>query len=62
MNYIIGFRKYFLNNYKKAIFKAKLTGNKDILLALQEHIWTNINLTREEKISILKELGIWRIR
>ena len=62
MKYLESFKKYFLPNYKKAIFKAKLLNDTDTLIELQKTIWTNWNLTKNEKIKLLKELGIWKIQ
>lgn len=61
-NYVNEFKKYFLPNFKKAVFKAKLMNDKNTLIELQTSIWQNWNLTRKEKEKILKELGIWRIK
>ncbi len=61
MKYLESFKKYFLPNYKKAIFKAKLLNDKETLFELQNSIWSNWNLTKNEKIKLLKELGIWKI-
>ena len=61
MKYLESFKKYFLPNYKRAIFKAKLKNDTDALIELQNTIWSNWNLTKNEKIKLLKELGIWKI-
>lgn len=61
MKYLESFKKYFLLNYKRAVFKAKLKNDTDMLIKLQKTIWTNWNLTKNEKIKLLKELGIWKI-
>lgn len=61
-NYVQDFKKYFLPNFKKAVFKAKLTNDKKSLIELQANIYQNWNLAEKEKEKILKELGIWRIK
>lgn len=61
MKYLESFKKYFLPSYKRAVFKAKLKNDTDALIELQNTIWTNWNLTKNEKIKLLKELGIWKI-
>ena len=53
MKYLESFKKYFLPNYKRAIFKAKLLNDKDTLFELQNSIWSNWNLTKNEKIKLL---------
>ena len=49
MKYLESFKKYFLPNYKRAVFKAKLKNDTDTLLELQNSIWSNWNLTKNEK-------------
>lgn len=61
-NYAKQFKEFFLPNFKRAVFKAKLTGDKKTLIELQANIYQNWNLTKKEKEMILKELGIWRIK
>lgn len=61
MKYLESFKKYFLPSYKRAVFKAKLLNDKCALIELQSTIWNNWNLTKNEKIKLLKELGIWKI-
>ena len=61
-NYAQDFKKYFLPNFKKTVFKAKLMNDKETLIELQTNIYQNWNLSKKEKEKILKELGIWRIK
>lgn len=61
-NYVKQFKQFFLPNFKRAVFKAKLTNNTQALIELQANIYNNWNLTNKEKEKLLKELGIWRIK
>lgn len=58
MTYVQSFKKFFLPNLKKAVFKAKLMNDTNMLIELQANIFQNWNLTVKEKELILRELGI----
>ena len=62
MTYVQSFKKFFLPNFKKAVFKAKLMNDTNMLIELQANIFQNWNLTAKEKELVLRELGIWRIK
>ncbi len=57
MNYYEHF-KYFIPNFKKQYFKAKVEGNMNAILELKECIYKNWNLTHEQKMEVIKEIGI----
>ncbi len=57
MNYYEHF-KFFIPNYKRFYFIAKLQNDMNFILELKENIWKNWNLTLEQKKEILKEIGL----
>ena len=57
MNYYEHF-EFFIPNYKRFYFIAKLQNDMNAILDLKENIWKNWNLTLEQKKEILKEIGL----
>lgn len=59
---------YYINNYKeyyretwipilkKQYFKYMLTNDKKAIIELEDNVWKNWNLTKEDKKKILKEI------
>ena len=47
---------YWLPIYKKQYFKYKLLGDIKAIVELEDEIWKNWNLSREEKRKILKQI------
>jgi hypothetical protein len=48
----------FIPNYKRAYFKAKLQNDLECIIDLKANIYKNWNLTKEQKLEILKEIGV----
>lgn len=47
---------YWLPIYKKQYFKYKLLGDIKAIIELEDEIWKNWKLTREEKKKILRQI------
>ena len=60
--YYKSFIEFWIPIYKKQIFKAKLSRNTDLLMEIQNNIWMNWNLTKDQKNEILKMLEIKKIK
>ena len=47
---------YWLPTFKRMYFKFKLLGDIKAIIELEDNIWKNWKLTREEKKKILKQI------
>lgn len=47
---------YWLPIFKKMYFKFKLLGDIKAIVELEDEVWKNWNLSREEKKKILKQI------
>lgn len=54
MNYKEHFNTFWIPILKKQYFKYMLTNNKEAIIELEDNIWKNWNLSKEEKRKILK--------
>lgn len=61
MTYIKHFREFWIPIYKKQVFKAKLSNDRRTLLDIKDNVHKNINLSDEDKKSIIKELGLYHL-
>jgi len=52
------FKKYWLDIYKRQVFKAILLNDTEALLEIKENIWKNLHLTKENKKEFLWKVGI----
>lgn len=53
-NYKEEFKTFWIPILKKQYFKYMLTNNKEAIIELEDNIWKNWNLSKEEKRKILK--------
>lgn len=47
---------YWLPIFKRVYFKFKLLGDIKAIIELEDEVWKNWNLSREEKKKILKQI------
>lgn len=52
------FRKFWVPIYKKQYFKEKVKGNLKGIIDIKDNIYRNWNLTKEQKLEIIREIGI----
>lgn len=62
MGYYKHFREFWIPIYKRQVFKAKLSNDRRTLLEIKDNIFKNINLNKEEKWIIIKELGLYHLQ
>lgn len=53
---MIDYINYWLPIFKKQYFKFKLLGDIKAIIELEDEVWKNWNLSREEKRKILKQI------
>jgi hypothetical protein len=58
MNFYEDFKTFWLPIYKKQYFKSKLQNSLKNIIEMKENIYRNWNLTKEQKLDFIKEIGI----
>jgi hypothetical protein len=58
MEFYNDFKNFWLPIYKKQYFILKMQNNIEAIIAIKENIYRNWNLTREEKLDFIKQIGI----
>ncbi len=55
-NYAEEFESFWIPILKKQYFKYMITNDKKAIVELEDNVWKNWNLSKEEKRKILKEI------
>lgn len=58
MNFYEDFKNFWLPIYKKQYFKVKVQDNLKGIIDIKDNIYRNWNLTKEQKLDFIKEIGI----
>ena len=53
---MIDYINYWLPIFKRMYFKYKLLGDIKAIIELENEVWKNLNLSREEKKKILRQI------
>ena len=55
-NYTEEFNKFWIPILQRQYFKYMLTNNKEAIIELEDNVWKNWNLTKDDKREILRKI------